>query len=57
MAMLVEEMTQAVTDICGSPIIRVDPKVIHTDWEKGVSDWTADKQEKEFAKLSKYMLF
>jgi len=54
--LLVEEMVQAGTDIMGECLLKVDPKVMHTDWTRGVSTWTEDKQGDEFKSLMKYML-
>lgn len=48
-------MREAVIEVCGKDLIRIDGDAYSTDWTNGVSTWTKDKQGKEFARFAKYM--
>ena len=54
--LLCKMMREAVAELCGSDLIRIDAEQYHTDWENGTSVFTKDKQGPEFKKYSKYML-
>ena len=52
---LVREMSLAAVDILGGDYLKIDPKIMQTDWSKMSSSWTADKQSEVFKRLGKFM--
>jgi len=54
--LLCVKMREAVAELCGSDLIRIDAEQYTTDWVEGTSVFTKDKQGKEFKKYCKYML-
>lgn len=54
---MVEEMVEAAKEVLGEAFLKVDPKILKTNWNDMTSGWTGDKAEQAevFKKLGKYM--